>query len=334
MFPRYLYLGNYYDIVYLYPAHVQITDSEQGGHPASIALGSVEDLRATTPAPEQINSCVPELPEEGPSIEIPSTSGPNDHTVDLDLDTDILEILGDDPTSSKDYGNEIQKDLAIRLEHSATMGLPIDTKKDLKNKYLVPSNCKLIDAPQLNPEIKAAVSEVVLKRDKAIAHKQKQMATAISSLGEAISSLITSKDKNSTLLRLLMDASRLLCDCQNSDSLTRRNYILCALKKDMKEQLRTTKIDEYLFGNQLAETLKAAKAINKSGAELKSTPMLKPPVKKPLPTPLRTLNWKGPPARRQPGPQRTKEPAPPPRQRQQNASKQSYNQQSSSRGRR
>ncbi|KAF9802570.1 hypothetical protein SFRURICE_013757 [Spodoptera frugiperda] len=48
----------------------------------------------------------------------------------------------------------------------ATSGLSKETRKELSDKYLIPANCTLIDAPLLNPEIKAAVSETVHKRDK------------------------------------------------------------------------------------------------------------------------------------------------------------------------
>lgn len=65
-------------------------------------------------------------------------------------------------------GKDIHKHLAIRLEHYATAGLPKDLRKKVGNKYLIPGNCKVIDASQLNPEIKAAVSEQIAKRDKNI----------------------------------------------------------------------------------------------------------------------------------------------------------------------
>ncbi|KAL0830467.1 hypothetical protein ABMA28_002632 [Loxostege sticticalis] len=61
-----------------------------------------------------------------------------------------------------------------------------------------------------------------------------------------------------------MDLGRLLCDVQHADSVTRRNFILFSLKKEMSEHLSSTKIDFFLFGESLAETLKAAKSIYKN----------------------------------------------------------------------
>lgn len=236
-----------------------------------------------------------------------------------ELDRSVLEIFGDDPSVLKEYGNEIQSDLAVRLQHIATNGLSKEVRKELCEKYLPPSNCTLIGAPELNAEIRAAVSEAVIKRDKGIEIKQKQLGHAITCISDAISILVSKEDKDMSIIKLLMDASRLLCDHQNQDSMTRRNFILFNLKKDMKDELIKTKVDKLLFGTDLAEKLKIAKSISKSSADLKvPTPSSKTPVTKnkaapPTSAPLtarHNLNWKGPPLSRRPqANQRTREPA-------------------------
>ncbi|KAF9824015.1 hypothetical protein SFRURICE_020281 [Spodoptera frugiperda] len=76
-----------------------------------------------------------------------------------------------------------QPDLAVRLQHMATSGLSKETRKELSDRYLIPANCTLIDAPLLNPEIKAAVSETVHKRDKELAETLKA-AKAITKTGD------------------------------------------------------------------------------------------------------------------------------------------------------
>lgn len=223
-----------------------------------------------------------------------------------ELDTDILEILGVDPTKSEKFGKDLQKDVAVRFEHTATIGLSKEERKEMTTKYFIPKNCKLVGAPALNPEIKAALSETVVKRDAVIEQKQKLMASAISSLGEAITLVLSSKDKNTELLRLLMDTGRTICDCQYHETNVRRNFITFAVKKDMKESLQNTKIDSFLFGQNLAETLKTAKAINKQGAELKP-PTSKPTTSKPNSF-SSSKNWKGQrtnPARTQPAAPKT-----------------------------
>ncbi|CAG9137661.1 unnamed protein product [Plutella xylostella] len=234
------------------------------------------------------------------------------------LDDAILEILGDDPTISNTYGAEIQKDLAIRLEHIATHGLTEELRKEITQKYLVPNNCKLINAPSLNVELEA-ISAAITKRDKGIQARQKQIATAISCISQTINKLITNTNADSETVKMLMDAERLLCDSQYNDSILRRNFITSSVKPEMKEQLQKTKPDSYLFGQALAETIKTAKVINRSSADLR-IPAPKPPVnKRPAAASAstsntsRNLNWKGPyPPRKQPNHPKTRNPPPPP----------------------
>ncbi|KAI5640241.1 hypothetical protein NE865_07340 [Phthorimaea operculella] len=249
----------------------------------------------------------------GPDNEDPPA--PVENTQASDLDKSILEILGDDPTLIKSYGAEIQKDLAVRLEHCVTSGLSKEVRKELKENYLIPSNCKMVNAPVLNAEIKAAISDQTAKRDKAIEIKQSLLASAIAALSQALTRVLSASDKDSELIKILMDTSRLLCDCQYFDSITRRNFVLSTLKKDMRDQLQNSKVDTFLFGENFAETIKTAKAITKSGSELKAAPVprLQSMIKKAMTSgsgPSKNLNWKGPfPARRQTEAPRTKEPA-------------------------
>ncbi|KAL0839252.1 hypothetical protein ABMA28_016014 [Loxostege sticticalis] len=82
------------------------------------------------------------------------------------LDDDILEILGDDPTTTVEYGKNKRQELAARFNHIATNGMNKENRKELCEKYLIPENCKLIGAPALNAEVKAALNETTVKRDK------------------------------------------------------------------------------------------------------------------------------------------------------------------------
>lgn len=255
---------------------------------AAVASSAPVPAAAAPPLTTTTDSSVQPLP--APVVENPTP----------ELDADLLEILGEDPTSTKEYGPDIQKDLAIRLSHITTSGLSKEIRKELKEKYLVPTNCKAIKAPVLNPEIRAALIDTQAKRDKGIENKQVLTSCALSSLSAAITLLLSSGNKNPELLKLLMDTARILGDIQHADSILRRFFILSTVKKDLKDQLEKTKIDETLFGNNLAETLKSAKTINKSGADLRSASTAKLPPQKATKTPSRPLNYRAPPANRRP----------------------------------
>lgn len=185
-------------------------------------------------------------------------------------------MLGENPLKNKKYSPPIQAELAVRWEHITTTGLSKDMKKDLLEKYFLPENCLKIGAPSLNPEVKAALSDVLLKKDKVIATKQNQQAIAISCISQALTRIFASEMKDAEVIKLLIDGVRLLCDYQHTETMSRRSFVTSTIKKDIKNHLYTTEIDNFLFGEKLAETLKSAKAINKSGAEMKTVTQTKP----------------------------------------------------------
>ncbi|RVE54917.1 hypothetical protein evm_000284 [Chilo suppressalis] len=249
---------------------------------------------------------------EAPKRTLPSDQMSAPETENIQLESEILEILGTDPTTEKRYGKEIDSNVSTRFQYWVTTGISKELRKELVDKYMTPENCKLIDPAELNPEIKAAVSDIIIKRDKAIQSKQKELTAGITCLGEAITAILSAKEKDTALLKTLMDLAKIICDCQHSDTITRRNFLLNAVKRDLRESLQNTKIDKQLFGENLTETIKSAKAINKSGTDLKQSATPKFPKKNLSSNPAsssRNLNWKGPgPSRRPTGPPRTKEP--------------------------
>lgn len=267
-------------------------------------LAEQVDLSAeqAEPSAEQVD---PSAEQVDPSVEPVDPIDPSA----VQVDPEVLDILGSDPSAVVDYGTDINKDLATRLQHIATLGLGKEIRKELTERYLIPANSVLIGAPLLNAEIKAAVTETVLKRDKGIEGRQSQLATAISGLARVITEELQDKNKNKERLKQLMDVCRILCNIQYAESVTRRNFAIFSINKDLKEHLTDTKIDKYLFGENLAETIRSAKAVAKSGTEMKT----KVPAKPKAFPPTNNLNWRSPaPARKQQGVQRGREAAPPP----------------------
>lgn len=87
-------------------------------------------------------------------------------TQDPIIDSDILEILGKQVSSVTEYVPNIHDELSTWLQHIATSGLDKNTRKELIAKYLTPGNCTKIEAPLLNVEIKATLSEPALNEIK------------------------------------------------------------------------------------------------------------------------------------------------------------------------
>lgn len=186
------------------------------------------------------------------------------------LDPEILQILGDDPSNLKEYGEHLHKDLATRWSYIVTNGLNKEIKQELLKKYLTPENCKNLKAPKLNLEVKAALNDFSVKRDSYNQMKQNQLSSALTAIGSALNVILSSNQQLQQLIQPLSDAARLICDCHYKESVSRRFDITKTLNKETKDMVKNSKIDEYLFGSDLADQLKSHKAIAKSGSEMKA----------------------------------------------------------------
>lgn len=224
---------------------------------------------------------------------------------DVPLDKNILNILGDEPAKEDSFSARIHSDIAVRWSEILLNGLKDDTSKDILKLYDVPENLKLALPPLLNPEIKAAVNESFIKRDGILNDKQKYLACVISCLATLMSNMLNDKalisnNETSTTLKQLSDAGRLLCHLHSSETNTRKQFLMSSLSKDVKDNIKDLKRDQWLFGAELSEKLRSLKAISKTGAEMKATPhMVKPKVpfrnRQPEASTSRALNWRGPP---------------------------------------
>ncbi|CAH0404336.1 unnamed protein product [Chilo suppressalis] len=230
----------------------------EGGH-ESLLADSME-LSEQLELPTQVGLA----PTPGPSSSVQAGSD------ECTLDEEILDLLGATPTKAKQLGEKIQKDIALTWEHIVTSGISKEARKDLLGKHLVPENCIKLSALILNPEIKAALSDTMIGKDKASESKQNQIAAAVSCIGESLTRMLSSEQKDPLIIKPLLEGAQLLCNSQFNESMKRRSIICATIKKDIKSQLYETEIDTHLFGEKLADILKAAKAINKSGSEIKA----------------------------------------------------------------
>lgn len=141
-------------------------------------------------------------------------------------------------------------------------------------------------APKLNLEIEAALSPLNVKKDLFSQSKQNQLSSCLSAIGVALNWALSSKDAlphAQKIIKPLSDAGRLLCDSHYRESQSRRYAIINNLNKKTQDVVRNTKLDESLFGANLADHLKSSKAISQSGAEMKYSAVQRAPFKPPPP---------------------------------------------------
>ncbi|XP_047987755.1 uncharacterized protein LOC125227444 [Leguminivora glycinivorella] len=240
------------------------------------------------------------------------------------LDPGLLCLLGDEPVKEETFGPCIHDDISTRWSDILVNGMKDDIKNDILKRYEIPENLKLAQAPILNPEIKVACNDNVLKRDNILSDKQKLLSTIITGVANTLSNILTTDstlDNNKQgIIKSLSDTGRLLCHLHFSETQSRRNFLVPSLNKEIKDNIKDLKRDSLLFGKELQESLKSIKAMTKTGAELRPT------VTKPKWTPKhqqagagpstsRALNWRGQPSSAS---------RPPPRQSRQTPARTSY----------
>lgn len=96
---------------------------------------------------------------------------------------DISNLLGEDPTKSKDPAFLLHAALVPRSSHTITHDLSKEAKEATLAKYNVPGNCKYLIPPQVNPEVKSIMSTAHLSRDSTHLRYQTLVDLGLSPLG-------------------------------------------------------------------------------------------------------------------------------------------------------
>ncbi|CAG9815733.1 unnamed protein product [Phaedon cochleariae] len=226
---------------------------------------------------------------------------------DVKLDDEILEALGEDPHKDTKKTYELHSVVQKRWKTILTEGLDKGEKERLMELHLPPTNLTLLKAPDINPEILKAIPSNTHKKDKFQQLNQSQLGKGLAALGAGINILLKeedNKENKNTVLGLLSESGKLLTDVHYNMSLTRRALITPTLSKTVKELTSAAPIEELLFGSNLGERIKTAKAVERSVIDLKpkSDTVFKKPSNQ-LPSTSSgsstykrgdSLNWRGP----------------------------------------
>lgn len=169
-----------------------------------------------------------------------------------------------------------------------------DKRKALIDKYPAPENLAILSPPFLNPEVKNAINNPVLKRDERLALLQKQIDAALTAIGLAVTSLLQEEGRQKhDLLQLLGDAGRLLADMHFLETKSRRELVLLNLDQQLKEALISAPVTNQLFGDSLDERVNTAKNLKKFSQGLKPPNKPVPTVAKKVTNASRPLNYRG-----------------------------------------
>lgn len=186
------------------------------------------------------------------------------------LESGILKLLGDEPVNKAVEGPPIHTAIVSRWTSVLKNGLSEETSQELLQKHPIPGNFRSLQVPKLNPEVSAALSPQLLRRDERLVQKQQLLTSSISAIAGTLSLMVEGKEGVvDQHIQSLSNAGRLLCNLHHADTITRRELISINLNKDLKDTLTDAPIGTLLFGEALEERVKAAKNLEKSSEELK-----------------------------------------------------------------
>nr|CAH7716349.1 unnamed protein product [Callosobruchus chinensis] len=134
----------------------------------------------------------------------------------------ITSILGEDEIPEKCFSGPILEELVSRYEKVLLGGMKEETRVELIKKYPPPENMKAIVPPKINAEVKVAIQENAIQRDKDCPKYKNGLPRGEENLGYIATS---------------NDGLRLLCDGFHHESVSRRELLLLNVNKDLKETL-------------------------------------------------------------------------------------------------
>lgn len=251
-------------------------------------------------ASDELGARIDELDARGPDLSEPTIlvepdTAKSDTTVDQ-IDPELLAALGESTDDAAKYGPNISDRLIKLWQPLLKKGMPHDGKEKLLKEYLIPENCKLLQAPQVNPEIGAALDHIAKLKDKRWVTMQQQLGSAVTAVSRAMDSLMMNGDNRALALKHLSNANRMLCDIHAKYTQIREKIVGFRLDKTTLAVVQDTERDEtLLFGEKLAEKIKDAKTLEKQGNQMRKT-QTKPTFSQPS-TSRQSYsgNWQAPP---------------------------------------
>lgn len=200
--------------------------------------------------------------------------------------------LGEEGAEKEELSDPLQSEIALRWARILQNGLGKEAREEILKRYPTPKNFAQCVAPKLNPEIKIIMSETSLKRDSRIVYRQNLTGKLITCLGKSLSKILKGNIMTKELIAEISDGAKIASEIFFQDSSSRRFFALAGATKTVKESVKNSKSDDFLFGSDCAERIKSAQALKKTGDVIKNTELQT--SKKQRPTTKKQGNWKGP----------------------------------------
>lgn len=211
------------------------------------------------------------------------------------LSSDFLNILGDSKVKEIPLGPKIPEEVSKRWGRILVDGLNRDQKKELLSTILIPENFQILKAPLLNQEIASVMTESSRNRDKRLERAQNHLGVGIAGLTDLMTSLMEGKNVDKLeMVKKLSEVGQILLDLHYENTVNRRMLIIPTLDKKFLTMTQDVKRDSYLFGEALGEKIKATKAAERSGLQIRNPTNIGPQASGPKKY-TNQGNWRGPP---------------------------------------
>ena len=154
------------------------------------------------------------------------------------------------------------------------MGLSEETRSSLLSKYELKADLATLAPLKLNKDLVPALTPSVIKRDEYQMRSQAQVGSCLNAFGLGMSILLKSQslqqlnEEACSALSYFSEGMHLLADHYYCLSLARRAFTKPSFNIIGKNAAETASIDEFLFGQNFAETLKVAQACEKPGRDI------------------------------------------------------------------
>lgn len=223
-------------------------------------------MRSASPALDLTTSALVTIQPAPSDAEVP----------DKVLPAEIAKLMDERSLSNTVSGPKLYSAFSAYWTSVTRKGLATETWDKLVAKYPLPENCRFWEPPKRNPELSSVVNENLRTRDERIVTKQVRLGAGLSAASKATQELIALNiPETVSIIDQWLDAITNFSGHFFAESEVRRNCILQKVHDNLKDTVAKTEIDDYLFGTDLAEKVKAAKSLSHSAAELKA-PLLKP----------------------------------------------------------
>ena len=192
----------------------------------------------------------------------------DDETEETNND-ELLTQINASLSSSEETGPPVSEKLSTLANEKFQTEYSVEKRKEILQKYKVPSNCEQLFVPKVNPEIWGKLSSNSKRSDIRMSVLQDTLVKVSSAIIVSVNDLLSHRHKKTcpdykVLVPWLTDSVALIGHVHKERSFKRRDAIRPYLNQDFKQACsRTLKPGKLLFGEDLSKTMQEVKATSK-----------------------------------------------------------------------